>query len=145
MAYLRAICSQACFSFARWEEDYNKTDVVIQRIGFNIPISLQLKSTTEKEVPKENLSIRIDTKTYNILRKEDTYRRFLVVLILPNSLDWVEVSDDQLLIRKCMYWADLRGFPPVQTKTVAVPININQVASPEWLCSVVEGMAEECV
>jgi hypothetical protein len=70
---------------------------------------------------------------------------FLFLLILPNKEDkWLQQSAEELIIRKCMYWADLNGLPDSNNKTtVNVQISKDNVVSSDSLHEILRRIAEE--
>jgi hypothetical protein len=56
---------------------------------------------------------------YDDLRTEAVSTpRLLVVLFLPaDAADWLTLDDDALILRKCAYWASLRGAKPSANTT----------------------------
>ena len=61
--------------------------------------------------------------------------RILAVLFLPqDEKNWLEHSEQQLILRRCVYWAYLGGAPPVTTSSGArVTLPQDQSFSPENL------------
>jgi len=73
---------------------------------------------------------------YDDLRAETTdIPRILVVLFLPQQTsDWLTHSADQLILKRCAFWASLRGAPST-TNTFGVTVHLpkEQVFSPDGL------------
>jgi hypothetical protein len=53
--------------------------------------------------------------------------RILIVLALPNdSAEWLRSSKEELVLKRCAYWASLRGQAPTvntSTRRIAIPLS----------------------
>jgi hypothetical protein len=79
-----------------------------------IDIKVQLKATVKTPVDYEGKYWSYSLSgisRYNDLRSEAiSTPRILVVLFLPsNNADWLTLSNNELILRKCAYWVSLRG------------------------------------
>lgn len=84
------------------------TDVVLN----SFTIDVQLKSTTQELTLNEGrYSYPLPIKNYNELRDTScSPLKFLVVMLLPADPEqWLAVSDQQLIARRCAYWLGLHG------------------------------------
>ena len=97
----------------------------------------QLKSSGNIDDRRESFSYPLQIKNYNELREDITSTRILVVFCMPKEQnEWIEHSVEHLLIRKCAYWASLKGKPVTSnTESVSVTIQTNNVMSPDGLRS----------
>jgi hypothetical protein len=87
----------------------------------------------------------VGVKDYDDLRTLASTRAFLFLFILPsNKKRWIYHSIDELVIRKCMYWADLMDLPDSgNISSVSVQIPKNQIVSPDSLENLLSQIAEE--
>lgn len=88
---------------------------------------MQLKCT-ERPVPQNGiLSYPLKLKNYDDLRDANVLvPRILVVLFVPDNLtDWVEHTEQQMLVRHCAYWVSLRNLPATPN-TTSVNVQIPQ-------------------
>lgn len=102
------------------KKDYG-TDICIKEQGTRIEngrnryfdtgreLKIQAKSTTIKSITENNtfISYNLESKTYNdlITRKNDNKPLILIVVILPeNQPEWLEVDENNLILRKSAYW-----------------------------------------
>ncbi len=124
-AYLHAVASKAKMScsFGNRHDDNNGVDAKLSAIGpfdgggylNDISMNIQLKAT--KSTPTfvgDYISYLIQgIKRYDELRLTNLFTpRFLVVLFLDEVSDnWLQITADQLIIKKCAYWVSLRGAP----------------------------------
>jgi len=79
-------------------------------------IHIQLKATIGEPVQHKDDTLSYfmkDVKRYNDLRS-DCYQvpRILVVLFLPREKNsWLNITEDQLILKRCAYWVSLLGAP----------------------------------
>jgi len=138
-AYLHAVASQAGFTCSysnRLEDSYRIIDA---RVGAGVKpdptsiledfeIEIQLKATS-KELNNSSGKISYPfkgIKQYDKLRSEVTGgRKFLILLQLPEDhKEWLNVSEEQLLLKGVAYWVSLRGAPKSTnetTQTIYIP------------------------
>ena len=104
-------------------------------------LDVQLKATIN---PKENdegeIKYPLRRRNYDLLREETMVPRILVILSLPNDeKDWINITPDELAIRRCAYWASLSGFPESQnTDSVTITIKKENVFDVSALQSLME-------
>jgi hypothetical protein len=56
-------------------------------------------------------------RNYDLLRETTMVPRLLVVLSLPaDESGWLTVTADQLVLRRCAFWANLAGSPETENK-----------------------------
>jgi len=144
LAYVNAvaaICNYGC-EFIRLDMD--SVDVSITCNGLlaegaiirSPEIKIQLKAT-------ENLVLNasgyypfpLSIKNYNDLRANTLTPRLLVVLNLPNIRDgWLSHSVNDLIIRNCAFWVNLKDEPDVSnTSNITVHLPVMNVFSPDAL------------
>lgn len=91
-------------------------------------LAVQVKTNAGGVVTNDQFSYALGVKNYSDLcvpRSELTYPRILVVVRVPDDLgDWLEQSDQELVVRHCAYWVSLEGREEPDTsstKTVRIP------------------------
>jgi hypothetical protein len=131
-AYVRAVASVAGCSLAKPEVDEDSIDLIVsQRGGQGIirspRVELQLKCTERDVINNGALHFPLKLKNYEELRGDDVLvPRILIVLYVPDDLtDWIEHSEQQMLIRHCAYWVSLRGLAAT-ANTTNVTVTIPQ-------------------
>jgi hypothetical protein len=84
-------------------------------------------------------------KNFEDLRIPSVLKPYLFVLFLPkNEDDFLIHSINELIIRRCMYWLDLRNLPSSDNEfTVTVPIPKTQFVSPDAVDSLLTEIAKE--
>jgi len=122
--------------------DYG-TDLEIKEIDFRIEnqhkryfetgreLKFQLKATTENSIIIEDETIKYDLKssTYNdLLSRRDTKCPLILILfVLPaDKSDWLNISDNELIAKKCAYWFFPDKTELLTTKTATKRIAINK-------------------
>jgi len=149
-AYVRAVAAAAGFSMVRPEVDEESIDLTIcsqdQTGRYRSPkLDVQLKSTTEDILHKDVIKYPLKRKNYNDLIRESMVPRILVVVHLPKDMkEWVDQSEDGLLLRRCGYWISLRGRPQTDNEhSVTVEIPRRQVFSVESLSEIMKTIGKE--
>ena len=114
-AYVRAVAAFAGYTISEEDFDRDGIDLRIHAGGWLSPsVGLQLKATMRLGEPRQDGSYRYDVpiKNYRRLIRPSQVPRYLVVLSLPASEDdWLTVSADELVIRRCAYYISLLGRP----------------------------------
>jgi hypothetical protein len=114
-AFVHAVASVAGFSIYRPDVDDDSVDLTIAgRGGRGIArpprIEIQLKCTNRGRLTRQHLIYPVKRKNYDDLRLADLIvPRLLVVVTLPSDSEWLEQSERRLILRRCAYWASLRG------------------------------------
>lgn len=102
------------------KKDYG-TDLCIKEQGIRIEnghgrnydtgreLKIQAKSTTLKSITENDvfISYNLESKTYNdlITRKNNSKPLVLIVVLLPeNQSEWLEVDENNLILRKSAFW-----------------------------------------
>ena len=137
-AYLHAVAAHvgAGCQVASRSYDGNGIDAMITGWGpfrnggylQEISIHVQLKATVKPSVIRSgHISYPLNnTKRYDDLRSLTlAVPRIMVVMYLPEAqAEWLNVSDEKLLMKKCAYWVSLRGAGASSNtsgKTVYIP------------------------
>lgn len=130
-AYLRAVAATAGFQVYKPEPDLDKSDWGIAAPGprstYRSPrVEVQLKSTAQDVLRDEHLAYPVDMETYENLRDPNLMvPKILVVVVVPAVADdWIDQSEERMLLRHCGYWVSLRNRPTLSntsTTTVDIP------------------------
>jgi hypothetical protein len=88
-------------------------------------LELQLKCTETDDGADEKLSHVLKIKNYDDLRDMNVHvPRILVVVCVPADVsNWIHETSEAMVMRRCAYWASLKGAPaaPGETRTVHLP------------------------
>ena len=123
-ACLSALSSVAGFTCQRGPQpDAFKVDAIL-RSGRN-QIDVQLKSTSSPRRLRDGLHFQVDRQLYDTLRDESrSFPIILAVLELPKErTQWIERTPESLMLRRCLWWDSLTGYPEIQsgTKVIVIP------------------------
>ncbi len=127
-AYVQAIAAGAGYVVAMMDFDRDGVDLQIHAGGAMRPaLGLQLKATGNLgEVAQGAFRFPLKRRNYDMLRIPTQTPRLLIVLDLPkDEADWLQVTAEQMVLRRCAYWVSLNGLPDTDNKesvTVDVPI-----------------------
>ncbi len=150
-AYLRAVAHAAGFYVqdASRMMDADGVDFTLFQRGSrgqmrSPKLDVQLK-TTAGEPGEDHLVIDLSVKNHEELRATNyQIPRVLVVVVVPEDpAEWLDASEDQLVLRRCGYWCSLRGEPETEnTTTQRVRIPRTQLFHVEPLRALMTSVAE---
>lgn len=146
LRYIELIAAYNGYKTSSSYPDYG-TDLDVIEVGYRTEnghkrysqtgreLKFQLKATTIKSIIEDNGTIIYDLKSKNyndlIERKNTIYPLFLILFILPsnNKEEWISISDNELLSRKCAYWyfPKQTDLPTTNTKKKRITINKNNI------------------
>ena len=120
-AYAQAVAARAGYLTSVYDFDRDGVDLRIQAGGDMRPaLELQLKATINLGRPRDgHFRFRLNRRNYDLLRDQTQTPRLLVVLDLPrDQREWMTVTVDELVLRRCAYWLNLKGFEATEKSTV---------------------------
>jgi hypothetical protein len=103
-------------------------------------LDIQLKSTTSAEVGETQVRYDLEVNAYDTLQASNILvPRILVLVVLPREeREWVRVSEDGLIIRRCGYWMSLLGEPATTaSRTIRLAIPRSNLFSVDGLQGIV--------
>lgn len=118
-AYVAAVAAGAGYVTSVMDFDRDGVDIQIRAGGTMRPsLDIQLKATINLGEAKGGaFRFPLKRRNYDLLLAETMIPRILVVLDLPkNEADWLEVTQDGLVLRRCAYWANLGGLSETANK-----------------------------
>lgn len=144
IAYVNAVAAICKFGCELTRIDMDSIDVSITCNGnlasdstIRSPeIKLQLKATESLELNRDGqYPFPLSIKNYNDLRGNTLTPRLLVVLKLPDTTaGWLSHTSNDLIIRNCAYWLNLKGAPSVpNAANITVHLPSGNTFSPEAL------------
>jgi hypothetical protein len=78
--------------------------------------------------------LQLARKHYERLSARGHIPKLLIALLLPEEEDrWISHSADALVLRRCAYYLNPVGLPPISTDSKVVEIPISQVLFPAVL------------
>ena len=124
-AYLHAVAARAglgCEATGRHTDGAGVDAVLRARERFDpasvftdFTVDVQLKATSREPAVRDGrLSFWLDREGYDKLRSTTSAApRLLMVLFLPaDPADWLVLSEEALVAKRCAYWLSLYGAPP---------------------------------
>jgi hypothetical protein len=141
-AYVAAVAAGAGYITAVMDFDRDGVDMQIRAGGTMRPsLDIQLKATINLGKPKGGaFRFPLKRRNYDLLLAETMIPRILVVMDLPRSeADWLQVTPDHLLMRRCAYWTSLGGLSETANKeSVTILIQCSNRFDVESLRSLME-------
>lgn len=142
-AFVHAVASHADCTCEHTSVDIDSVDVTLKAAGLAEPgclrspaLEIQLKATTVAGENDGAFTIRIPRKNYDELRVETAIPRLLVVLHLPEiEAEWLELTAEHMISRKCAYWLNLLGMGDIEgdQDRVTVHVPLQQRFTPDAL------------
>lgn len=153
LAYIHAVASRAGFSVEKVDVDRDSIDLKICARGqladdavlTSPELAVQLKATSRASFRDERLSFVLSRKNYNDLIAPSLVPRILVVFVMPEEEDqWLTLTPESLILRRCAYWASLRGRAPTSNETgQTVQLSRQQTFTHEALRELLRKVARE--
>ena len=141
-AYIHVVAAGAGYLLGGMNFDRDGVDVQIRAGGDMRPcLDVQLKATVNLGRADEGFfRYPLKRRNYDLLREQTMVPRILVVLDLPrDEAEWVTVTTEQLVMRRCAFWASLAGLPDTNNKeSVTVSIHKNNLFDVEGLKTLME-------
>ena len=112
-AYVHAVAARAGFSCELIRKDRDSVDLHVCARGQLDPessvsspaIALQVKASVIDPLPDGSFDFRLTMKNYDDLRRRSLVPRILVVLAMPSDpADWLRLSEDELVLKRCAYY-----------------------------------------
>jgi hypothetical protein len=133
-AFITAVAGVAGCALQEPRPDHDSIDWTLSCMLRSRPrLDVQMKTTTTDAGNDEHISYAIKKKNYDDLIITDIYTpRILILVILPKYIDdWLNLTQDQLALRKCAYWVSLAGLPEsTNTHSVTISIPRNNLFTP---------------
>lgn len=125
-AYVTAVASMAGYVVAHKNFDRDGIDITIEAgDSFRPKIDLQLKASINIDDRSETITYFCPKRNYDLLSIDTQTPRLLLVMKLPKDREnWINISNEHLIIRHCAYWMSLRGHPETENatgKTIYIP------------------------
>jgi hypothetical protein len=132
-AYILAVAHRAGFNVSVREFDYGidgtfhdvkSRDGRLVESGF--PLDFQAKASETWTIEDGHVVYDLEAKTHRDLTDAEGGPRILVLLTLPpDAREWLGISDEALVLKRCAWWLSLRGEAPTtnkETQRVRIPV-----------------------
>lgn len=129
LVYIQSIASRCGYCYGDPSLDRDSIDISISAGGNMRPkIDFQLKATSSPQWQGDEVAFSLSRKNYDDLSAKRQTPIYLGLLVLPNdSAQWLQWSEEELIIKNCIYWLSLKDFPPISTERKTVKLPKNQV------------------
>lgn len=134
IAYVRAVAAVAGVNIYRPEIDDDSIDIgfcrrIVRERVQRPSLEAQLKCTATPDEDADQFRFPLKVKNYNDLRGDDIVPRVLILVVVPSDMEqWLNQSNDQMILRKSAYWVRLTGMPDTSnTATVSVSVPKSQL------------------
>lgn len=116
---------------------FHKIAIINQRrVEQGLALEFQLKATTDFVKNNESIKYDLDVNAFNMLadrvQKPYVTPAILILLCLPkNQEDWFSLSENELVLKNCCYWACIDMQKSSNKRTVTIEIPRKQTLSPQ--------------
>lgn len=87
----------------------------------HVDISLQLKASYAATVTAKHIKYEMDVKDYKKLARTGSAPTVLVLYVMPrDTAQWLMSTGDQLSLRNCVYWLDMRAYPATTNRSKVI-------------------------
>lgn len=133
-AYVTAVAGMAGASLANYDRDFGVDGSLLDVNNRNgryaqspFRVDYQLKASTkwELDAQKKEIIYDLEAKNYNDMAARDAEddSLYLFLLCLPkDAIDWLNISDEQLIMKNCCYWFKVTGDETANSSTVRIRI-----------------------
>lgn len=146
-AFLLAVAGVAgCAVSLRRPDDDSIDWTLSSRLSRRPKLDVQMKTTINENSDGEVIHYPLKRKNYDDLTIVDLLSpRILVLVTLPRDIqEWLSLSPEQLVLRRCGYWLSLAGWPASDNQnTVTVTVPRANLFTVEALCSMMQRINEE--
>jgi hypothetical protein len=141
-AFLLAVAGVAgCAASPRSPDDDSIDWTLSCRLSRRPKLDIQMKTWIGDDGKGEVIRYPLRRKNYDdLILTEVLAPRLLVLVALPREMhDWLSISPDRLVLRRCGFWLSLVGLPPTDNETtVTVEIPRTNLLSVEALQAIMK-------
>lgn len=145
VAYVQAIAARAGYKLVGENGNEYGVDGYLQRVRrlksgkfkeTGPLLQIQIKATSRSQVIGQQVVYDMDVEAFNKLVDvaDDDPPTILVLFRMPAEDDqhsWLDLDDDQLVLRHCCYWHHLKDSPSPNNSSKRVTIPSEQKLTPE--------------
>lgn len=148
-AYVQAVAARAGVNLAMPLNDYG-VDGAFRKVirshhrlfESGLALDYQLKATTRWQLEREHVVYDLAAKTYNDLVLRPVTSAFPLLLLLvclpADPVQWLECSEQQLLLRGGCYWTFVTGSVTKNARTVRIRLPRQQQFTPAAITDLLE-------
>ncbi len=111
LAYIAALAANGGYTISLRDLDRDSIDLTVHsRTSRYAAVAFQLKATSSPDWAEDELHFQLGAKNFNELECLRQTPAVLAVMVLPTETDRrLEIDDQQLILRQCVWWVSLRG------------------------------------
>lgn len=153
IAYVHAVCTRAGYSVAPGGKDRDSIDLQVRARGsfpraalMSPMLDLQLKATAIDLAPyPDTFPFDLPVNNYKALIGRTAVPRLLVIFAMPpDESDWLNWTEDAVVLRRAAYYLNLKGMPATENATTQrVHLRRANVFNPETVRVLLERVANE--
>jgi hypothetical protein len=151
-AYIKAVASVAGYTVENKLRpmDNAGVDVTIEvpgEIGEVLfpKFDAQVKCTSQDILHENYIRFPLKVKNYNKLRHERPLTpQILIIVLVPSDIsEWLNISEEETLMKKCGYWISLKGWPETNNnRTITIDIPRSNLFTPSALKSIMNTIVQ---
>lgn len=124
-AYVAAIAAHSGFTVSIPVPDRDSIDIQVSSgTSRRASVQFQLKATSSPDWIGNDLRFQLKQKNFNELALERQVPLLLAVMVLPSAeADWLSVSPDKLVLKRCVWWHSLIREPQTNQGSKQVVIS----------------------
>lgn len=114
-----------------------------RRVESGFAVDFQLKASKLWDLKEGKIAYDLEAKTYNDLVARETRATPLVLILLclpENESDWLDISTNQLIMKRCCFWSRLDGEPTENRASKRIFIPQEQLLTPEAVKQLIESV-----
>jgi len=141
IAYVTAVVAKAGATFDSPKQDYGIDGRIAEVRRFqdgkyhatNWILNCQLKATTNYNLKDDSVAYEMEVEAYNkLVESEGNTYRILIVFCLPSDWqNWLNITEEQLILKKCCYWAFIVDVPSTNKRSRTIHIPRTNLFTPE--------------
>lgn len=133
-AYIMAVAHNAGFNCALREFDYGIDGTFIEvadmigggKVESGFKLDFQAKASIRATRANGTIAYPLEADAFNrLVAQQGGTSRILILLEMPtNPNEWLTLTDEQLVLKRCAWWHSLAGQQPTAntaTKTIHIP------------------------
>jgi hypothetical protein len=142
MSYVSAVIASSGFAPNTIAKDYG-VDLEVRRIGnhgskrvdLGVMLEFQLKASINWETKDSHVIFDLEADAYNrlVFRRDNASTPCILILCcLPKEeSNWLNVCEDELVIRKCCYYHFIDGKETTNSSSIRIKIPRTQLLTPQ--------------
>lgn len=148
-AYIQTVAVAAGYSVVIKPRaiDFAGIDLSIEMLGENgntlFPkFDAQVKCTAQNlNCDQNSIKFPLPIKNYKrLIHNNPLVLQLLILVLVPTDInEWIKISEEETLLKKCGYWQSLKGMPPSENRSkVTIDIPRKNLLTPSNLSKIMQ-------